>query len=427
MVMLIQILLGLGLLVLLHELGHFLCAKMFGMRVEKFVIFMDVFNIKLFKFKIKETEYSMGWLPLGGYVKISGMIDESLDEQQMKEEPKPWEFRSKPAWQRIIVLLGGVIVNFIVAILIFSGILLFGEKEYLPLSSVKDGISVFEPGKAIGLKTGDQIIEVNGSKIQRFQDALASNLSFGGTYTVLRNGETVNIKIPDTIGANIFSLFSAQNFEPVLDEIAPESPAAKMGLKNGDKLKSINDYPITCFGDIRNTLSFLTKKDSLKIVALRNNEEKVFHDTIGKDRVLGVISHKNYELQPYNFFNSMSFGFKETQQLLNANLKGYRSIFTGKTDLRKSFVGPVGIAKIYGKEFHALKFWKITALISLLLAITNLLPIPALDGGHILIILIESIIRRKLSDKAQMVLQIAGIVVILSLLVLGTVNDILNF
>jgi regulator of sigma E protease len=427
MVMIIQILLGLGLLVLLHELGHFLCAKMFGMRVEKFVIFMDVFNIKLFKFKIKETEYSMGWLPLGGYVKISGMIDESLDKEQMNAPPQPWEFRSKPAWQRIIVLLGGVIVNFLVAIIIFSGILLFGEKQYLPISNLKDGVYVFEPGKSIGLKNGDHILEVNGKKVDRFQDAFPSNLSFGGNYTVKRGEQVLTIPVPDTIGGNIFSLFSAQNFNPVINDVAPDSPAEAMGLKKGDKVVAIDSFPVERFGDIKNTLTFLTKKDTIKVVVARAEGQKELTGVIGKERVLGITAHENYDLEPYTFFSSFSYGYKETGQLLAANLKGYRSLFTGKADIRKSVVGPVGIAKIYGSEFHALKFWKITALISLLLAITNLLPIPALDGGHILIIVIETIIGRKLSDKAQMVLQITGIVFILGLLLLGTINDIINF
>ncbi|UNY98298.1 RIP metalloprotease RseP [Zhouia spongiae] len=431
MIMILQLILGLGLLVFLHELGHFLFARLFGMRVEKFVIFMDLFDVKLFKFKKGETEYSMGWLPIGGYVKISGMVDESMDTEHMSQEPKPWEFRYFPAWKRIIVLLGGIIVNLITGLVIYWGILYFGEKNYLPNNNVTEGIYAYEPGESLGFQNGDIISKVNDKKVKRFKDAYPNNLFNSNKIEVIRDGSTQTIITPpvfENMRSKNSLLFSNANHKFTIDSIVENSPAYNVGLKKGDVITTINNHEVSVFGDIRNILLFKSNnKDSLKISIDRNGEKLNLSTLFDYSSVLGIVSYSHYTTKKYGILEALYYGYKTSIDMLDKNLAGFKAIFANKIEVTKSVTGPIGIAKIYGDEFSAMKFWQITALISLVLAITNLLPIPALDGGQILIIMIESIIGKELPDRIKTSIQITGLVIIFGLLIFTTINDIINF
>ncbi len=428
MLMIIQLILGLGLLVFLHELGHFLFARLRGMRVEKFVIFMDIFDFKLFKFTKGETEYSIGWLPIGGYVKIAGMVDESMDKEQLKEEPKPDEFRSFAAWKRIIVLLGGVIVNLIVGLVIFTCVIYFGEKEYVPASAMTEGMYVYEEGEAFGLETGDRITHVNGDEVVRIRDSYNKNIFAETALTVDRNGETVDIVIPPTYKNRDILLYAAANYEAVVDSVLPSSAAEKGGLLAGDKITAINNYEVEAFGDVKNILFNITDADTLDLEVMRNGQLNSLTCFTDSTRALGfMVVPPTKPTEPYGFGSSIAYGYKESIDMLNVNIAGLAALFTGKIEFTKSVTGPIGIAKIYGSDFEAMRFWRITALISLILAITNLIPIPALDGGQIVIIIAETIIGRELSYRVKMIVQIVGIVLVLGLMLFTVVNDIINF
>ena len=426
--MIIQLILGLGLLVFLHELGHFLAARIFGMRVEKFVIFMDIFDFKLFKFTKGDTEYSIGWLPIGGYVKIAGMIDESLDKDQMKEEPKPDEFRSFAAWKRIIVLLGGVIVNLIVGLIIFTCVLYFGEKEYIPASELTEGMYVYEEGEAFGLQTGDRVTHLNGKEVIRVQDSYNKNIFSETALTIDRGGKTVEVVIPPTYKNRDILLYSESNFEAVVNGFTESSPAKDAGVLIGDRITAVDKFEVAAFGDVKNIMFNLVDGDTVNIEVMRNNQLKIITCFVDSTRFLGFSSlFPVKETEAYGVGSAMAYGYKESIDMLNVNIAGLAALFTGKIDFRKSVTGPIGIAKIYGSEFEAIRFWKMTALISLILAITNLIPIPALDGGQIVIIMAETIIGRELSYRVKMIVQIVGIVLVLGLMLFTVINDIIRW
>src|SRR3954471_8057920 len=253
LVMAAQLIAGLAILVTLHELGHFLAARAFGIRVEKFYLFFDAWGFKFFSFKRGDTEYGVGWLPLGGYVKIAGMIDESMDKEPMKQPPQPWEFRAKPAWQRLIVMVGGVTMNVILGITIYTYILLHYSEKYLPVENVTNGIYAYELGRETGFETGDKIVSFNGKKVDRFEDLLGSKVLFGGTVSVNRNGKLVDVYVPDDLyrtvtkkGKGIF--IDAHNYAFYVDSVSKDSPAEKVGLKKYDKIVSVNDTAIDTWG-----------------------------------------------------------------------------------------------------------------------------------------------------------------------------------
>ena len=425
--MTIQLFLGLAFLVVVHELGHLLFARLFGMRVEKFALFIDAFNFKLFKIRKGVTEYVIGWIPIGGYVKIAGMVDESVDIDQLREDPKSWEFRSFSIWKRVLVLLGGVIMNILVGIIIFWGITFFGEKEFLPIANITDGIYATKEGKAIGFQNGDIITKVNGHKIYRFQDATPPNFFVENTFTVLRGEKTVEIKAPPIYENEIANLFLIANCNSEVGSVLDSSPANIAGIIPGDRIESIDGYKVSVFGDIGNILTNITKKDTVKINIIRDRERVTLKAIIGKDRILGINSSTKYHTEKYGLYTSFIYGYKKSINLIKANLSGFVAIFKGKLKATESLTGPIGIAKIYGNEFHAIKFWTITGLISLILALTNLLPIPALDGGQILINVVEGIIGRELPEKLKISVQIAGMIFLLGLMLFVVVNDIVRF
>lgn len=429
-----QLILGLAILVTLHELGHFLAARAFGIRVEKFYLFFDAWGFKFFSFKRGDTEYGVGWLPLGGYVKISGMIDESLDTDQLAQEPQPWEFRSKPAWQRLIVMLGGVTMNVILGIIIFSSLLLFSKKEYLPNSEVKNGIYAYKLGSELGLQTGDKIIAINGRNLVRFEDLLSTRILFGATLTVERNGQRLEIQVPEnfykTASGNVRNSFVGLSaLQCIVDSVIPESNAEKAGLMPGDKLLMLGGENIITSDDLKDKLSELKGKTTL-LTVVRDGKNLDLATSVNEKGTIGVVYHsipvneKPYAMKPYTFFSALSFGTGDAVEALVSNAKGLKQVFTGQVQASESVQGPIGIAQIYGGTIDWGRFWTITGLLSMVLAFMNILPIPALDGGHVIFLTIESITRRKFSDKFMERSQLVGMVIVLALMAFAIGNDI---
>jgi len=424
-----QLLLGLSILVILHEFGHFIAARAFGIKVEKFFLFFDAWGIKLFKLKRGDTEYGIGWLPLGGYVKIAGMIDESMDREQMKKPPESWEFRSKPAWQRLIVMVSGVLMNLILGIIIFSLILLRFEKQYLPNSEIKDGVYAYKLGRDIGFQSGDNVIAINGKAFERFKDVHSTNVMLGAIITVERNGEQIDIIVPDTFYRTISKadrgyIVEPLNFEFTLDSIILESNAEKAGLKKNDRILSFGDTAIYSWGAFNETVYNSPGKNTI-IKVLRSNDTLDLKITVDSNGAIGVFrSPIPYNLKKYTLGKAFKYGYKDAVEILVANIRGFGKILSGKEDASESVMGPIGIAKIYGAVWEWHKFWVITGLLSLILAFMNILPIPALDGGHVIFLTIETVTRRKFSDKFMEKVQIVGMVILISLMVLVIGNDI---
>ena len=431
-----QLILGLSILVTLHELGHFLAARAFGIKVEKFYLFFDAWGFKFFSFTKGDTEYGIGWLPFGGYVKIAGMIDESLDREAMAQPPQPWEFRSKPAWQRLIVMIAGVTMNVILGIAIYSFSLLQYKQSYLPNSEVKSGIVAYKLGKELGLQNGDKIIEINGKSFERFEDLISSRVMFGSRLTVIRNGQTLEINVPDNFyrkyydsrGPNFIGT-DAMVFS--IGTVVPGEKAAKAGLKQGDTLVSVNGEKIP--GDDFNFIKEKITQSKNKAVLFglkRGNNLLDISVPVSEKGTIGIsygsspIVTAKYKMQDYTLATALKFGTGDAFESLVSNAKGLRKIFTGEEKATESIQGPIGIATIYGAVWEWPKFWFITGLLSMVLAFMNILPIPALDGGHVIFLLIEAVTRKKFSDKFMERSQIVGMVLLLSLMVFAVGNDI---
>lgn len=423
-----QLILALSIIVSLHEFGHFIAARAFGIKVEKFYLFFDAWGVKLFKFKKGDTEYGIGWLPLGGYVKISGMIDESMDKEAMKLPPKDYEFRSKPAWQRLIVMLGGVIMNFILGIILLAFVTVHYEQQYLPVDSIDNGIYAYDLAKEVGFETGDQIVAVNGEKIDRFNDILTQSNLMGATVTVLRDGKEVVVTIPDDFYKNYTKkakplFIKADNFNFSIDSVQEGSSADKAGLKEGDNVITINSIDITSFGDFRNSIA-KSKGETVDFVVLRQMDTLNLSVSVDSTGVVGVFTNlPPYEYKSYTVSDGLKYGLSDGVSILKANMKGFGKIFSGKEKATESLQGPIGIATIFGGEWRWHRFWFLTAMISLILAFMNLLPIPALDGGHVVFLIFEVITRRPIPDKIMEKAQMVGMVILLALMVFVIGND----
>lgn len=436
LIMVAQLLLGLSILVILHELGHFLAARAFGIKVEKFYLFFDAWGVKLFSITRGGVEYGIGWLPLGGYVKISGMIDESMDKEQMALPPQPWEFRSKPAWQRLIVMLAGVFVNIVVGIVIFWFLTFkFGE-SYIANSSVKNGINPGVIGKEIGLKQGDRVIAVNGKKIIRFEELLSSKVLLGNTtLTIEREGKTSDIKVPDNILNDVSDLgieeFISRSplFTSTIDSVIAGRPAVKAGFLKGDRIVAIDNIPVKYSVDVMKAMKKYKNKEVVIEVdragaLLKLNVKTDTAGTVG----IGFNQHEvKEETINYGFFQALPIGVNQAWVSFSDNGKGIWKVLTGKIKPNKAFSGPVAIAqKVYGGVWVWSHFWASTALISIALAFMNLLPIPALDGGHVVFLLIEMIKGKPLGDKFMEGAQMVGFVMLLCLMVFVIGNDVLR-
>lgn len=426
-----QLLLGLSILVGLHELGHLLTAKMFGMRVEKFSI---GFPPKIAGFQWGETEYSIGAIPLGGFVKISGMVDESMDTAQMASEPQPWEFRSKPAWQRLIVMLGGIIVNVITGIIIFVVLVWNNGETYFSRDQViQNGIVAYEYGEAIGLKTGDKILDINGEPYNSIGDLTSGSalLSENGYYTVDRNGEILQVEIPrgfiNTFNSEeAFSKFVALRFPFEVGQVDAGSGAESAGIAVGDQILAVNDKQIQYFDEMQSALQPL-KGQTAQIVRKRDAQVDTLSIPVTDEARIGIAINPLIEpvRREYGFGEAVSKGTARAFGVVIVNAKALGKMFTGEVST-KNVSGPIGMAKIYGASWDWIKFWSITGLISMILAFMNLLPIPALDGGHVVFLLYEMVSGRAPSDKFLENAQKVGMVILLVLMVFAIGNDILK-
>ncbi len=430
----IQLLLSLSILVLLHEFGHYLAARIFKIRVEKFYLFFNPW-FSIFKFKRGETTYGLGWLPLGGYVKIAGMIDESMDKEQMKKEPQPWEFRSKPAWQRLIVMVAGVLMNLILAFIIYIFLLfIFGEK-YLPASSAKYGIAADSLAYEMGLRDGDKILKLDGKET----DNLASIpfdiiLNKTKVISVERENQVLDIPVDQEI---LTILIRNKNFEfitprfpTVINSIPDNSAAKNAGLLPGDTIIAVNDVPTPFFNDLKKQLT-MHADTAVMITALRGNDTLHMETQVSSNATIGFFPLNEYafldvKTKHYSFLAAIPAGIKLTWSQTTGYLKQLRIIFSPKTKAYESLGGFITIGNLFPGQWDWYSFWGMTAFISIILAIMNLLPIPALDGGHVLFLLWELITGRKPHEKFMEYAQVAGMIFLLLLVLYANGNDILR-
>ena len=430
-----QLILGLSILVILHELGHFLAARAFGIKVEKFYLFFDAWGISLFKFNYKGVEYGIGWLPLGGYVKIAGMIDESMDTDQLAGPPQPWEFRSKPAWQRLIVMLGGITVNIILGVIIFWVLTIRYGETYIPNSEIKYGIVPGKIGMKIGLKPGDKITEVNGKPVVRFEELTGSKVIMGNTdLTVLRGNATLHVKVPGNLINDIADLgveqfiSRAPRMKFSVKAIAPQSGAAKAGLTAGDSIVAVNGNPIAFYDQVQTQLQ-QNKNKQVALGIKRNGNLINTNAQVNKNGLLGFTADLDIPKEKtltFGFFGSLPIGADKAWDTFSNNATGLGKVFKGEVKFNKAVSGPVAIASLFGPHIDWIRFWTIVGLLSMVLALTNLLPIPALDGGHALFLIIEMIKGKPLSDKFLERAQIVGFVILVTLMVFIFGNDIVR-
>jgi regulator of sigma E protease len=436
MVSLAQLLLSISILVAVHEMGHLLAAKYFGMRVEQFSI---GFPPKLISFKKGETEYALSAIPLGGYVKISGMIDESLDKETMNKEPQPWEFRSKPAWQRLIVMLGGIFVNVVVGILIFIGVTYtFGETYFLKdVINENGGFQVGPVGESIGLKTGDKIVKINGQDFEYLQDIIKPEtlLADNAYYTIERDGKLIDINIPPDFiqkfnkreGVGTFVSFRVA---PVIAEVSKQTLADRMGLQAGDKIVEVNGQPVSYIDEVNAAVK--ATGDSIQLGVLRAGQTITFKESFKDQKSIGfrgdtkMLEETIEKQMNYGFLESIPLGTERAFTTLVVQVKAFGKVISGVLSPRESLSGPIGIMQAYGTEWDWERFWSLTGVLSLVLAFMNLLPIPALDGGHVMFLSYEMIARRKPSDKFLETAQKIGMVFLLTLMVLIFANDIIK-
>jgi len=482
-VMIAQLILGIALLVFVHELGHFFAARMFKIRVPKFYLFFNP-GISLVRFKKingrlqvkfftknspdtevelnekgepvldekgkpkhkllnldtlpegdwrkypENTEYGIGWLPFGGYCQISGMIDETQSIENLSSEPKEWEYRSKPAWQRLIVILGGVIVNLVVGVLLFAWVIGKYEKVYLPNEAVTDGIYAFQAARNLGFENGDKIISIDGKKSERFKDAISPKMFFGSIVTVERDGKTMDIVISEDAynvlkeKENKGGLIDAINHFAVVDSVIAGGSAQKAGIQKGDRILSINDTllihsygefyeNIPCFSNQQISVELIRNEDTMQVKLTPDSLEKI-----------GIVIASPYQFKPYSFKQSITYGWKDAMSSLTLNIKGLGKVISGKESARDSLTGPIGIAQIYGGVWDWKRFWSITALLSLILAFMNALPFPVLDGGHAVFNFIEMLTGKKVSDKVVQHAQTIGMVILILLTIFIFGNDI---
>jgi regulator of sigma E protease len=436
-----QLLLSLSILIILHELGHFLFARLFHTRVEKFYLFFDPW-FSLFKIKRGETEYGIGWLPLGGYVKIAGMLDESMDKEQLKQPPQPYEFRTKPTWQRLLIMLGGVLVNLILGFFIFTSILYVWGEKYLPNKNLTDGIWVVDPiMNQVGIQTGDKIIRVNGKEPANYVDIFEEML-YGGEMEINRHGKDTTLILPEDFAGRLVDnsihnrgilIFPRIPF--IISEIPDTSQNLNSGLKSHDRIVSLDNLPVKYVDEVTaildtvrgKTIPVIIDRDGerkeLKLLVNENGKLEVTYGLLTFDQLerLGV-----YKLatRKFTFFQSIPAGFAKGKKELVSYVRQIGLIFNFKTGAYRGVGGFGAITNLFPPEWNWQAFWNITALLSIMLAVLNILPIPALDGGHVTFLAYEMITGRKPGDKFLEYAQIVGMILLLTLLVYANGNDV---
>jgi regulator of sigma E protease len=465
LVMVAQVLLSLTILVGLHEWGHFYAARKFGIRVNKFYIFFDflfplpnVLNFALWKRKKGDTEYGLGWFPLGGYVDIAGMVDETKDAKSLSEIPEDWEFRAKPAWQRLLVMLGGIIVNIVIGVLVFIGVTYKWGEEFTPINEInKDGIVAYDIAKKIGFETGDKILKVNGNDVKYYEELLDADVLLGQnvSFTIERGGQQKTISIPDTLANSLSkqrregrlrgfigtkdkfavgaiaeqpSKSLVTKIKELFTEAKPDSvmPAAAAGIKPNDNILAVNGQPITYFYEFSEKLQE-NKSKSVDLTVLRGKDTLNLKSMVSHKGQIGISTKmptkRDSVLIEYSLLGSITKGTSKAFKTITDNIKGFKKIFKGDVDFENAVSGPIAIGKLFGDEWDWRRFWGLTGMLSMVLAFMNALPIPALDGGHALLLLYEMISGRKPSEKFQERFQQVGMIILLSLMVFVFYND----
>ena len=457
----LQFILAISLLVLLHEGGHFFFAKLFGVRVDKFYIFFD-WKFSLFKYKPKksDTEYGIGWLPLGGYCKIAGMIDESFDTEQMKQPVQPWEFRAKPSWQRLLIMIGGVLVNFLLALFIYGQILFWWGDTYIPVKDMTLGMKFNQEAKSYGFQDGDILVGTEKGAFKDFSADLYRDISEATRVDIIRQGKPMSITLPGEL--NLLNMMKADPsfVRPLLpakvDSVLPETPAAQIGLQKGDEIVALNDKPVDSYNEFVDLLGRRadmmavaeTTADSLKArtvtlvishqpSAISHQTSAISHQTsvdtvttvLTPDLKLGFTVQSIMGLyQPvtreYSFLESIPAGIKYGFHVLASYVDDLKYIFSAEG--AKSLGGFGAIGSLFPPMWDWYMFWKMTAFLSIILAFMNILPIPALDGGHVLFLLYEMITRRKPSEQFMIRAEYVGFGILILLMVVANLNDILR-
>ena len=458
LIRLLQFMLAIGLLVLLHEGGHFFFAKLFGVRVDKFYLFFDPsiwkWDGSLFKFKPKnsDTQYGVGWLPLGGYCKIAGMIDESFDTEQMKQPEQPWEFRAKPAWQRLLIMIGGVLVNFLLALFIYAMILFHWGDTYIPVKDMTMGMKFNTEAKALGFKDGDILIGTDQGEFKDFSADLYRDISEAKRVDLIRDGKKMSLTLPGDL--NLLGMLKAEPsfvrplIPAVIDSVMADSPAAEIGLQKDDKIVAFNGKAIDSYNEFTDQIGILddmmtgakTQADSLRIrtatiVVSRSDEGGAMREdtlalTLTSDLKIGFYVKTIagiYEpyTREYGFFESIPAGIKYGWNVLAGYVNDMKYVFTA--DGAKSLGGFGAIGSLFPPMWDWYMFWKMTAFLSIILAFMNILPIPALDGGHVLFLIYEMITRRKPSETFMIRAEYVGFGILILLMVVANLNDILRW
>lgn len=433
-----QLILSLSILIILHETGHFLPAKAFDTRVEKFYLFFDPW-FSLFKKKVGDTEYGIGWLPLGGYVKIAGMVDESFDTEQLKQPPQPWEFRSKPAWQRLIIMLGGVTVNFILGFLIFAMVLFAWGEEYMPAKNAVYGIHVDSIGLHMGLQNGDRIVKVGEAPFEKFSDRtvvraiVIDNIK---TLTIDRDGQEITLQVDPSLIKELSSYKNKNNrlfterVPFVVGDIVKKSPADESDLAKGDSVVGINGDSMVFFDQFQSRLR-ASPNQTVELQVIREGAPKNIAVTTTGEGTIGVRPYPpayyfKTERQEYGFFESIPAGTVKGIQFLSDQIKAFGHILSGRIAASESLGGFASIGSMFGTVWEWERFWTMTAILSLILAFMNLLPIPALDGGHVLFLIWEVITGRKPSDKFMEYATMVGFILIIALMLYANGLDIVR-
>ena len=440
--------LSISLLVLLHEGGHFLFAKLFGIRVEKFYLFFDPY-FSLFKFKPKnsDTTYGIGWLPLGGYCKISGMIDESFDTDQMKQPAQPWEFRTKPAWQRLLVMVGGVLVNFITAMVIYIMILFSWGESYVPTRNMHLGMCFNDEAKALGLRDGDVLVGTNLGEFKGFNGNMFRDLSEAKRVDIIRGGKEMSVAMPGNLNLLTMLKNEPKFVEPLIpnsiDSVLPGTPAAALHLQKGMKIVALNGKSISSFNQFKYQMGVLsdrmavakTAADSLKVrnitlVVEANGAKDTLKTTLTPQLQLGFAPPQLYSLyepvtKDYGFLESIPAGIKYGIEVLAGYVDDLKYVFS--SDGAKSLGGFGTIGSLFPPTWDWYMFWNMTAFLSIILAFMNILPIPALDGGHVLFLIYEMVTGRKPSENFLIKAEYVGFGLVFLLLIVANLNDILRW
>ncbi len=439
----LQLFVALSLLIILHEFGHFFFAKLFKTRVEKFYLFFDflfpfgnVLPFSLFKKTKGDTTYGIGWFPLGGYVKIAGMVDESMDKEQLAKPPEPWEYRSKKPWQRLFIMLGGIIVNVLVAIIIYTGVMAYWGESYLPTANAKYGVAADSTAQTIGFQNGDKIIAVDGKAVENFKD-ITKNIIFNAaqSVTVERNGQATDIVIDNTVVGKILKSkkagFITPRFPFVIAEVIPGSEAEKMGFKKGDSIIGFNDAILSYHDEFTTQMKTLAVGAEVKVTVVGTDKQvRNLTGLVPETKKLGIgpkfyDEYLEFKTIKYGFFPAIARGVSYTGEQFSFYVAQFKLLFTSKdVKLNENLGGIASFAKIFPSEFNWQEFWMLTAFISIILAFMNLLPIPGLDGGYVIFLLWEIITRRKVNDKVMEYATTAGLVLLLALMLYANGLDI---